>query len=63
MALPKWRKAKAKTRARKAKYYSGMKIPNVVKCSNCGSYKVPHRVCGKCGYYKGEQIVEVEYKG
>ncbi len=62
MALPKWKKSKAKTRSRKAKYYGGMKIPNIVKCPSCGSYKEPHRVCTKCGNYKGREVLEVEYK-
>ncbi|WP_308000543.1 50S ribosomal protein L32 [uncultured Gemmiger sp.] len=22
--------------------------------------KVPHKVCGKCGYYKGQEIIKKE---
>ena len=29
-------------------------------CSNCGSKVFPHRVCSNCGYYKGNQVIEVE---
>lgn len=29
-------------------------------CSQCGESAVPHRVCPKCGYYKGRQVIEVE---
>ncbi len=27
-------------------------------CSNCGAPKLYHRVCGECGYYKGQLAVE-----
>jgi large subunit ribosomal protein L32 len=62
MALPKWRKSKSKTRSRKANFYGSLKLPNLVKCPNCGSYKESHRVCYKCGQYKGKKILEVKYK-
>ena len=29
-------------------------------CPRCGDLKQPHRVCPTCGYYKGEQRIEVE---
>ena len=27
-------------------------------CSHCGSAKLPHRICGSCGYYDGKLIIE-----
>lgn len=30
----------------------------MVKCDNCGEYKLAHRVCPNCGSYKGEEVVE-----
>ena len=32
---------------------------DAVKCPQCGELKVPHQVCGKCGYYKGVEVVKV----
>ena len=32
--------------------------PTLVKCSNCGSFKLPHQACGNCGYYKGEEVIK-----
>ena len=32
--------------------------PALVKCSNCGSLKLPHQACGNCGYYKGEEVIK-----
>ena len=30
------------------------------ECSNCGAKKLPHHLCGSCGYYKGVQIIKVK---
>lgn len=32
----------------------------LVKCENCGQFKLPHLVCPFCGYYKGEKILEIQ---
>ena len=29
-------------------------------CPKCGAVIKPHRVCTKCGYYKGKEVVKVE---
>jgi large subunit ribosomal protein L32 len=34
-------------------------LNHLVACSNCGAYKVAHRVCPACGYYDGSKVVEV----
>ena len=59
MAVPKYKTSKARTRGRKA---VNMKLtaPNLVECGTCGNKILPHRVCPKCGFYKGEQILELE---
>lgn len=33
---------------------------NTVACSNCGSMRLPHTVCPKCGFYGGREIVQVK---
>ncbi len=33
---------------------------NIVSCPNCGEPILAYRVCPKCGFYKGEQIVTVK---
>ena len=30
------------------------------KCPKCGEMIKPHRVCPKCGNYKGNKVVEVK---
>jgi len=29
------------------------------ECPNCHEPKLPHRVCTKCGKYKGREVIEV----
>lgn len=57
MAVPKNKASKARTRRRRS---INMKksAPNLVECSNCGNTMMLHRVCPKCGFYKGNQIIE-----
>lgn len=45
---------------RKAKRRSHYKLtkPTIVKCPNCGEYKLPHKVCPECGMYAGRQVIE-----
>ena len=36
-----------------------VKVPNLSVCPRCNQQKVPHRVCGNCGYYKNELVVDM----
>lgn len=59
MAVPKYKTSKARTRRRKS---INMKLstPSLIECETCGNKLLPHRVCPKCGFYKGKQILELE---
>ena len=57
MPVPKHKTAKTKSRMRKANGYLKMDAPVLSVCPNCGSKKLPHRVCDDCGFYKGKQIL------
>ena len=35
-----------------------MDAPELVKCSQCGELKRPHRICPECGYYNGKQVIK-----
>jgi large subunit ribosomal protein L32 len=39
---------------------ASVKVPNAASCPNCGEAKTPHRVCMKCGWYNGRQVIEVK---
>lgn len=50
----------SKTRKRMRRAHNAMEMPGVTKCKTCGEVIKPHRVCKKCGSYKGKQVVSVE---
>ena len=58
MAVPKRKKSKARSKQRAA-HWKGTS-PSFSECPQCHQPKLPHRVCGNCGYYAGRQAVEVE---
>lgn len=57
MALPKYKPSKSRTRRRRAMNMK-LAVPSLVECSTCGNKIPPHRVCPKCGFYRGKQILE-----
>ncbi len=56
MAVPKKQRSRARRRTRRAT--QRLAKPNVIDCPQCAEPMLPHRVCPKCGYYKGRQVVE-----
>jgi large subunit ribosomal protein L32 len=57
MAVPKKKKSKARRNTRRS--HGKLTAPNVIDCSQCTEPMLPHRVCPKCGYYKGREVVQV----
>jgi len=57
MAVPKKKISKNRTRTRRA--HLALKPVQVVTCPQCHEPKQPHRVCSKCGYYKGREIISI----
>ncbi len=55
MAVPKSKVSKQRGNTR----FANWKLcqPNLVECSQCHSLIEPHKVCPKCGYYKGQPVV------
>jgi len=58
MAVPKRKKGRIKTNSRRANWKDTAE--NTQECPQCHQSKLPHRVCGFCGYYKGKEVVETE---
>jgi large subunit ribosomal protein L32 len=58
MGVPKYKKAKARTRSQRSANMK-MSLPGMSKCSECGELTPSHRVCIHCGYYKKKLVVEV----
>lgn len=58
MAVPKRKTSKSRKRMRRSHHSAaGMALQ---PCPRCSSPKLPHRVCGSCGYYGGKKRLEVE---
>ncbi len=55
MAVPKRRSSK--TRGRKRRTHWKATAVAGMECPQCHEAKLPHRVCGNCGYYRGRQVV------
>ncbi|NMB38444.1 MAG: 50S ribosomal protein L32 [Firmicutes bacterium] len=58
MAVPKRRSSKQRSRTRRAQWKK--KVVRGVECPECHESKLPHYVCGKCGYYKGRKVIDVK---
>jgi len=58
MAHPK--RKQSTTRKRKRRTHYKAQVPSVVACPNCNAPVLWHRICGECGYYRGQKAIEVE---
>ena len=56
MAVP-FRKV-SKTRKRMRRSHNALTQVGTTTCANCGEVIKPHRVCPKCGFYKGKEEVK-----
>ncbi|HUZ18856.1 MAG TPA: 50S ribosomal protein L32, partial [Spirochaetia bacterium] len=59
MAVPKYKSSKSRSRRRKT-INMRLVAPNLIECGTCGNRIPPHRVCPKCGFYKGKQVLVPE---
>lgn len=57
MAVPKRRTSKSKKRMRRS--HHNISPVATIRCSNCGSSVIPHRVCWNCGYYRGRDVLNL----
>jgi large subunit ribosomal protein L32 len=54
MAVQQNKKSKSKKGMRRSHHHAA--LPPVVFCS-CGEPTLPHRVCAKCGTYRGRRVL------
>jgi large subunit ribosomal protein L32 len=55
MPVPKRRTSKSKKNMRRA--HDFLKMKSLSTCPQCQEAKEPHRVCPKCGFYKGREVI------
>ena len=58
MPNPKRRHSKARTGKRRA--HDALRAPQTTVCPNCQEPRLPHRVCPKCGQYKGREVIRID---
>lgn len=58
MAVPRNRLSNARKNSKRAHHAKKPKNPSA--CSNCGTLRLPHRVCASCGYYGGRPVLKQE---
>ena len=56
MAVPFRRTSKTKRDMRRTHFK--LSVPGMVKCPQCGEFKLSHRICKSCGNYKGKAVVK-----
>ena len=59
MGVQQHRHSKSRVRRSRAVAMK-MEAPKFVECPRCREYKMPHRICGGCGYYNEKITVAVE---
>ena len=59
MAVPKRKHSKTRRDKRRSNVWK-IQAPALMKCPQCGEFKLPHRVCKTCGYYKGREVIKIE---
>ena len=59
MPVPKKKKSKARTRMGRASAWT-LSAPAQSICPRCGQAKLPHTVCGACGWYKNRVAIDVD---
>ncbi|MCL2209679.1 MAG: 50S ribosomal protein L32 [Treponema sp.] len=56
MAVPRGKTSKART-SRRQSINMKLTAPTMINCNTCGNKVLLHRVCTKCGYYRGKQVI------
>ncbi|MFC1842149.1 50S ribosomal protein L32 [Candidatus Dependentiae bacterium] len=58
MPVPK----RKRSRSRRDKRFAnkGMEVKAITECKNCKEPIAPHKVCSKCGFYKGKKVMETK---
>ena len=55
MAVPKSKVSKQRKNKRRSSHWK-LVVPGLTKCSKCGEFRLPHRVCKACGNYNGREV-------
>ncbi len=59
MAVPKQKQSHSRTTKRRSTHKVAAQAVNA--CPHCHEPRRPHRVCGNCGYYRGQEVVALAH--
>ena len=57
--MPNPKRRHSKSRRGKRRAHDALRIPQTVVCPNCQEPRMSHRVCPKCGFYKGREVIHI----
>jgi large subunit ribosomal protein L32 len=57
--MPNPKRRHSKQRTSKRRTHDALKLKSVSECPQCHEPKLPHVVCGTCGFYGGRQVKAV----
>jgi len=60
MAAPKQKKTKSRRNQRRS--HISLKEPKLMSCPKCGKPVLGHTACQNCGFYKGNEVIDVMKK-
>jgi large subunit ribosomal protein L32 len=55
MAVPKRKTSPSRRNMRRS--HDALKAVAHQECANCGELKLPHHICGACGYYDSREVL------
>ena len=55
---PKNKSSKGRRDKRRANWKFA--LPGLVKCPKCQEFKLPHRACKACGFYKDSEVLKAQ---
>lgn len=58
--VPKQRKTKSRRNQRRS--HHALKKINLIDCPKCNQPILSHQVCAACGFYKGQEVIDVMAK-
>ncbi len=59
MPLQKRRMGRARIHSRRSAWMRrAANRPQSQACPNCGAIRISHTICGSCGFYKNEIVIE-----
>ncbi len=60
--MPNPRRRHSRSRGRRRRTHWKIEKTQLMVCPKCREAKLPHRICGACGYYQGRLVLDFEAK-